>query len=534
MSQISFYVASRCEKAGRKANQDAVLVCPDVANLPDDAFTASIDLGTLYNQPAAGTLLVVADGMGGMNAGEKASELVINGIVNAFSRVTEKEISNTTAATRFMVEAVVHADTKIKEYARQHPETRGMGSTVAMVWLLGDNALCLWCGDSRIYRFNPANGIVRLSHDHSYVQSLVDTGKIDPEDAFDHPDTNIITRSLGDSGETVRPDTAIYKIHNGDIFLLCSDGLSGLIPDPQLGDILRANSTSVSSALKAFWETGERQHFTDNCTIILCNIAAGGLPPTSELNGYPDPVPPKRKRVDHQPKEGAAQKQARQNTSFITDAELEAQAQAQAAMQATKDRQKAEAAKKRNWAILAVVCVIIVTCVWIFLPYLYPDKGPTPVNSGRTVVEGTIDPNDGDTHQTPPKSSRPESAPGNRAPANREAKETDHSNAESESSSAVPESFYDNLNHLTRQLGNVNKIIKSGTLTEETKATLEAFVKNVNDLLKEYNKNQYALDQKDGNALMKLNNAAQDADTYIKRTRIGNKPKAPQNGTIRV
>ncbi|MGN0224251.1 MAG: PP2C family protein-serine/threonine phosphatase, partial [Muribaculaceae bacterium] len=240
MSRTILNIAAVCDKAGRAQNQDNFWVCHDVANsrrnLPTD--------GTMIELPYAGTLLVVADGMGGMKSGEIASQIVIDSIKACFAQVPDTILNNDDAILNFISQSIVYADNNIKQYAKAHRESQGMGSTIVLLWLLNDKAYCGWCGDSRIYCFNPQNSLVRLSHDHSYVQSLVDEGKISEEDAFDHPDGNIISRSLGDNGEQARPETKVYHIHRRDVFLLCSDGLCGLVPDAKIEAILADNCTA--------------------------------------------------------------------------------------------------------------------------------------------------------------------------------------------------------------------------------------------------------------------------------------------------
>lgn len=288
MSHIIYNVAAKCDKAGRSQNQDNYWVCPNLEKIGDISNVGNdhdIELS------AKGALLVVADGMGGMKSGEKASEFVIEGIKKKFSNIPEDILGNDNAIISFIKEAIVESDGIIKAYAKDHRESEGMGSTIVLVWLLGEKAYCGWCGDSRIYCYNPQNTLVRLSHDHSYVQSLVDEGKISEEDAFDHPDGNIITRSLGDSGEKANPETKIYPIHRRDVFLLCSDGLCGLLTDENIESLLSDNCTSSEDALKALWQAGEKEGWSDNVTIEVACVTDGGATPTRKAVGYSEKKP---------------------------------------------------------------------------------------------------------------------------------------------------------------------------------------------------------------------------------------------------
>ena len=188
----------------------------------------------------------------------------------------------------FIKQAIIDADKEMKKHAESHPETRGMGSTIVLVWILDKTVYVGWCGDSRAYCYNAQNGLVRLTHDHSYVQELVDNDKLSEEDAFDHPDSNIITRSLGDSGEKANPDVKEYPLHTGDTFLLCSDGLCGLLRDSEIEEIMAQNS-SIGNCLNALWKHGSSIGWTDNTTIELAKVLEGGLKPTTIPVGYDYP-----------------------------------------------------------------------------------------------------------------------------------------------------------------------------------------------------------------------------------------------------
>lgn len=273
-------IAAKTDKAGRHANQDNFLLIPDVGNVgghnPDD-----VNRDRQVIIPKRGTLLVVADGMGGMNAGEVASQTIVTSLRTSFSDVPDKVFASDGSIVDFIDEAINAADMEVKAYARKHREARGLGSTIVLAWFLDDKVYCAWCGDSRIYCYNPAKGLERISHDHSYVQTLVDAGSITEEEAFSHPDSNIITRSIGDNDEIVRPDSRIVKLREGDTWLLCSDGLCGLLNDAQIESIIAQNPESSLTTLRSLWLTGETTGWTDNCTILLLSVLELGTAPQS-------------------------------------------------------------------------------------------------------------------------------------------------------------------------------------------------------------------------------------------------------------
>ncbi len=281
---LIFRMAARCEAAGRPNNEDNYQVDE---NLADDrwGFTADkeISLGE------KGALLVVCDGMGGMNAGEVASAIAVATIKEWFDKekLTAKILESPASIQRFLVDAIQAADEAIKADGKANPEHEGMGSTIVMAWLLGKKVYVGWCGDSRAYRYNPKTGLQRLSHDHSYVQELVDAGKLTEELAFDHPNNNIITRSLGDPRGKAQPDTKEYDLCNEDIIMLCSDGLCGCLRDNEIEEVIRQHQTSMQECRDALWEADEIAGWHDNVTIALAQIISGGAIATESSSVQP-------------------------------------------------------------------------------------------------------------------------------------------------------------------------------------------------------------------------------------------------------
>ena len=271
---LIFRMAARCEAAGRPNNEDNYQVD---ANLADDrwGFTADkeISLGD------KGALLLVCDGMGGMNAGEVASAIAVATIKEWFDkdRLTDKILESSASIQKYIVEAIQAADAAIKEDSKINAEHDGMGSTIVLAWLLGKKVYIGWCGDSRAYRYNPQTGLMRLSHDHSYVQELVDAGKLTEELAFDHPNNNIITRSLGDPRGKAQPDTKEYDLYNEDIIMLCSDGLCGCLRDNEIEDVIKRHQTSMQECRDALWVADEEAGWHDNVTIALAQVISGGI-----------------------------------------------------------------------------------------------------------------------------------------------------------------------------------------------------------------------------------------------------------------
>lgn len=270
---LTFKLAARCEAAGRPNNEDNFLIDE---NLDDKEWSFTTD--KTLSLGAKGALLVVCDGMGGMNAGEVASAIAIDIIKQWFEqeRLTDSVMASSVSIQRYMVDAIQAADAAIKKDSTANIEHEGMGSTIVMAWLLGQKVYVAWCGDSRAYRYNPKTGLERLSRDHSYVQELVDAGKLTEELAFDHPNNNIITRSLGDPRGKAKPDTKDFDLHDGDIILLCSDGLCGCLRDNEIEAVIAQNQDSMQECRDTLWKTDEEAGWHDNVTILLAQILSGG------------------------------------------------------------------------------------------------------------------------------------------------------------------------------------------------------------------------------------------------------------------
>ena len=281
----------------RTNNEDNFIVNADLTQsdwfLPSDT-SKEIELGEL------GCLFVVADGMGGMNAGEVASAIAIDSVKEAFSgNNLSKIISSPAKIKKFLQRTVETADSNIKAKVKEDPSTSGMGTTIVIGWVLHNTLHISWCGDSRAYLFNPSSGLIRLSKDHSYVQQLVDAGKLDPELAFDHPNSNIITRSLGDSSVKAIPDYTSRTLFAGDLVFLCSDGLCGLCRDEEMLDVLNKQIDSIeqrkSDLITAALEAGGH----DNVTVVMFEMVSVKEDESNrvDMNTHNDFKKPKNKVV---------------------------------------------------------------------------------------------------------------------------------------------------------------------------------------------------------------------------------------------
>ena len=285
---IQFRMAARCEAAGRPNNEDNYQLKDDLSNQPWSFKSDKVvDLGP------KGALLVVCDGMGGMNAGEVASAIAVATIKHWFStdQLTPSVMANDKSRMRHLYNAIQAADAAIKEEGKRDAEKQGMGSTAVMAWMVEDKVYVGWCGDSRAYKFNPQTGLMQMSHDHSYVQELVDSGQLSEDLAFDHPNNNIITRSLGDPRGAAQPDVKMFPLQKDDIILLCSDGLCGVLRNREIESIVANNTFSMDACLNALWETS-RPKWHDNVTIELAQILEvdNNTPDCNQTSSIPTPI----------------------------------------------------------------------------------------------------------------------------------------------------------------------------------------------------------------------------------------------------
>lgn len=259
----------------RTNNEDAVTLCADLeGQLWGHGGTAdNIYLGRY------GAMLIVADGMGGANAGEVASSIAVETIAGFFSveRMAAVEDGITEAsASALLVQAIALADNAIKNRAATASDVMGMGTTVVIAWIIGGKVHVAWCGDSRCYLFNPKTGLRRLTKDHSYVQELVDNGEITEEQAFCHPDSNVITNGLGDIEASADPDVTTYPLQDGDTLLLCSDGLCGYCNDRSIERVLMVTFDDLPLCQSKLLQLALNSGGKDNITIALAQALPEG------------------------------------------------------------------------------------------------------------------------------------------------------------------------------------------------------------------------------------------------------------------
>jgi PPM family protein phosphatase len=228
-------------------------------------------------------VFAVADGMGGARSGEVASQIAVDEFSNQKGADGSPEDR--------LAEIARAANRKIYELAQSDESHAGMGTTLTAA-MVGENEISLGhVGDSRAYRFRD-DKLERLTQDHSLVEELMRMGRLSPEDAEVDPRRSIITRALGPE-PTVDVETCTYPAKDGDVYLLCSDGLTGMVSEDRLAEILRGRS-SLEQAARTLVDEANAAGGKDNITVILFKLAddeAGGQAEESDTLSGTEKLP---------------------------------------------------------------------------------------------------------------------------------------------------------------------------------------------------------------------------------------------------
>jgi len=203
---------------------------------------------------------VVADGMGGEAAGEVASKMLVDTVKNFLAKTPAPWNEKT------LKQAILLANDLILNAARRNENYRGMGTTATILYLDGDHAYFAHVGDSRLYRLR-RNVFEQLTKDHSYVETLVRRGEITQEEARVHPMKNVLTQAVGAVAD-LRVDTENFSVEYGDVFLLCTDGLTNMVDDETITQILQTSESPADALITAALDNGGK----DNISVIVVGI----------------------------------------------------------------------------------------------------------------------------------------------------------------------------------------------------------------------------------------------------------------------
>lgn len=219
-------------------------------------------------------LAVLADGMGGYKAGEVASAIAVNMVMDSvrtgIQDIGRAEIDEATGLyheTLVLREAIANANRAIHQTARSQPQCKGMGTTIVCVLFYDDRMTIGHVGDSRMYRMR-GDDFEQITVDHSLLQELVDKGFYTPEQARESLNKNLVTRAIGIEAE-VTPDIQEEAVESGDTFLLCSDGLSDLVTDGEMHLTLKEYGDNLDKAASVLIAKANENGGKDNISVIL-------------------------------------------------------------------------------------------------------------------------------------------------------------------------------------------------------------------------------------------------------------------------
>lgn len=230
------YAALTAAGRVRTHNEDAVLCCPQLR------------------------LWAVADGMGGHRCGEVASALALETLRRQIARGED------------LRSAVLTANAAVLAAGEAEEGRRGMGTTLVAVRFSGADFQLAWAGDSRAYRIGTGS-IEQLTHDHSWVQAMIDAGRLSAEEASRHPLRNVVTRCLGQSGEALEVDLVQGRLGHGELLLLCSDGLTRELNDAQI-QRLCARAATLDALVGNLVAAANRMGGSDNISCIALGLAS--------------------------------------------------------------------------------------------------------------------------------------------------------------------------------------------------------------------------------------------------------------------
>lgn len=218
---------------------------------------------------------VLADGMGGYNAGEVASRMCVELIAQQLQRKQQSVwmpmFSRPNAiVARWLTDAIAFANTRVLEAAQQHEEYLGMGTTALVVMSHQDKLLIAHVGDSRVYRFRQ-DELTQMTRDHSVLQGQIDAGLISQKDAQFSPIKNLITRAVG-AQEEIEIEIHDHQMEEGDVYLLCSDGLTDMLNHDEIHHILHQHSTRLEHCCQALIDSANNFGGRDNISVILCKV----------------------------------------------------------------------------------------------------------------------------------------------------------------------------------------------------------------------------------------------------------------------
>ena len=212
-------------------------------------------------------LFVLADGMGGATAGEVASELAVNTCREYFTNNIERAQNDPYEIREIMRESILAANEKVLEMSINDEKYYGMGTTLIALYVCKNKIYIGHIGDSRVYRIRK-NIIRQLTKDHSFVQELVNSGTITKQEAKNHPRKNVLTKVIGYE-ENIQPDIITKGFLKDDVILMCSDGLTNMVEEKDIYEIIVKNASDVCNMTKTLVNEANQAGGLDNISVII-------------------------------------------------------------------------------------------------------------------------------------------------------------------------------------------------------------------------------------------------------------------------
>ncbi|MBL9085007.1 MAG: serine/threonine-protein phosphatase [Planctomycetales bacterium] len=257
----------------RDSNEDHFAVA-ELSRTLQVHHTSLPDLGTSHSVHR-GYVLLIADGVGGSQAGEVASGLIVSTIedfmLNTLKRFSNLQAGEEQGALRALQEALCEADSRIFEETDDHPEWRGMGSTLTMAFAVNWRLFVAHAGDSRCYLFSGGR-LQQLTQDHTLTADMVRRGLLPPEKIAGHPWRHVVTNVLGGSEPGVQVELHRLDLHPHDVLLLCSDGLTEMLSDEDVAAVLQVEQDPRAACERLVAEANRRGG-KDNITVIVARVA---------------------------------------------------------------------------------------------------------------------------------------------------------------------------------------------------------------------------------------------------------------------
>ena len=236
----------------------------------DTSARSALGLARSSNEDSAlvtARLIAVADGMGGHAAGEIASRIAIT-TLHSLAPVLTDVLLDSDSIEDLLLNSLHTIDLNISDYVQEAPQLRGMGTTLTALLIHKSSVALLHVGDSRCYRLR-SHTLEQLSNDHTVIQELLTQGAISAVEALDHPQRSVLTQALMGDGNIV-PVLQIYEAKEGDRYLLCSDGLSGVLNEKEIKSLLK--NDDKDAAIKALIDATYINGAPDNVTLLIADI----------------------------------------------------------------------------------------------------------------------------------------------------------------------------------------------------------------------------------------------------------------------